>query len=177
MKLLRIIIVSLMFTAHIAYAESSGSGLEYKVKAVVLFNFTKYVTWPKNTFASADQAINVCILGESPFGDIFNSSNAPKEAQGRPLKVTSLPLSASKDDVAVCQILYWTEKSSAAAQSLLPLLEDRGILSVSDKKSSAALISFVLVDEKVRFNIRYKAAQTLGFEMSSQLLKLATVED
>ena len=177
MKHLHWLIAILLLAVNSAFAQAAPSGLEYKVKAVVLVNFAKYVRWPEKTFQSDDQPINVCVFGDNPFGNIFESENAPKEAQNRPLKVMTLSKSSTKDQIAGCQLLYWQKSSQSEALALLPFMQEKGILSVSDQKSDDSLISFVVIDEKVRFHIRYKAAQAVGFEMSSQLLKLATVGD
>ena len=85
MRHLRIILTLLIaLSARFGFADEASSALEYKVKAVVLFNFAKYVKWPEKTFSNATDPIQVCILGKSPFGDIFQSPEAPKEAQNRP---------------------------------------------------------------------------------------------
>ena len=174
MKLLRYLIIWLLLTMPSAHAQSSASALEYKVKAVVLVNFAKYVKWPAQAFETKDEPIKVCLYGENPFGKIFDAENAPKEAQGRPLAIEVVPSDAPQETLAACQILYWGSKHGSTVEALLPALHQKGVLSVSDKDSDYAFISFVLESGKVRFKIRYKAAQERGFEMSSQLLKLAT---
>lgn len=180
MKHLRIIftiILALFVLVRPALAQDSASALEYKVKAVVLFNFAKYVKWPEKSFTSPDQDIQVCVLGKNPFGDIFNSPEAPKEAQGRPLKVVELPDSSGVKEVSQCKILFWTDGSEKKASELHKILEANSVLTVSDQKSENSLISFVLDDGKVRFKIRHKVAKGLGLEISSQLLKLAILDE
>lgn len=178
MKHLRLLIIFIaLLIAPCLSAETEGTSLEYRVKAVVLFNFAKYVRWPANAFQAADQPIRVCILGESPFGDVFESNDAPKEAQGRPLTVVNLPRSATQNDAVSCQILFWQEKNDSVAKALLPALEKSATLTVADRESEQALISFTLEDGKVRFRIRRKAAEALGLNISSQLLKLAILDE
>lgn len=177
MKHLRMLTILLLLFVSRAYAENDSTGLEYRLKAVVLFNFTKYVHWPEKQFQSDKQSIRICILGENPFGDLFQSDDAPKEAQNRPLQLVELPASATKLDVANCQLLYWTSKNEAAIGSLLPTLQEHAVLTVADEKSQNALISFAIEDKKIRFIIRHKQAQELGLEISSQLLKLAILDE
>lgn len=151
--------------------------LEYKVKAVCLFNFAKYVKWPESVFKSETQPIRVCIYGRSPFGDIFQSKDAPKEAQNRPLNVVEVTASATETQLSECQLLYYQAEDNDAVSELTSILTRHSVLSVSDKNSNHSLIEFAVEDGKVRFKIRRKAAESLGIEVSSQLLKLAIIDD
>lgn len=178
MKLLKLLLLTLLtLIPQQVYADDDASALEYKVKAVVLFNFAKYVHWPEKTFADDKQAIKVCILGKNPFGDVFSSPEAPKEAQNRPLQVIELPTTVQAKDVVNCQILYWTSKVSKEASALSSTLKEHGVFTVSDEKDENSLVSFTIEDEKVRFIIHHKTAKSIGFEISSQLLKLAILDE
>lgn len=179
MKQLRLLILLLLSFVAVTrvHAEGEATSLEYKVKAVVLVNFAKYVHWPEKTFATPTQPVRVCILGESPFGDVFKSSDAPKEAQNRPLEIVEIPRAAKPQDVSACQILYYQERDESLLGSLQATLKEHVVLTVADKKSDAALISFLLKDGKVRFKIRRTEAEALGLNISSQLLKLAILDE
>lgn len=177
MKLLKhIFLVLFLCVFNIQYARADeASAIEYKVKAVVLVNFAKYVQWPETTFSDPKQEIQVCILGDNPFGDVFTSPEAPKEAQGRPLKVLELSKSATPADASRCQLLFWTDKYASQAKSLVESLKDKPILTVSDEQDDSSLVSFTIEDGKVRFSIRHKSAKQHGLTISSQLLKLANL--
>ena len=45
---------------------------EYQVKAAFLFNFAKFVDWPSAAFSSVQSPINLCILGDDPFGNALD---------------------------------------------------------------------------------------------------------
>ena len=178
MKHHRLILALLAFLfIPLASSATDETSLEYKVKAIVLFNFAKYVKWPDKVFTSPTQPIRVCILGDNPFGFVFDSPEAPKQAQDRDLAVVKLPESAGAKDVSSCQILFWEEKNNPTAEKLASAMQEHSVLTVANKKTDAAVISFSQVDGKVRFTVRRKAAEALGLTMSSQLLKLAIVED
>lgn len=177
LRLLALLAALFIASAPRAHADDSASGLEYRVKAVVLFNFAKYVHWPEKAFQSPTQSINVCILGKDPFGDVFQSSDAPKEAQNRPLKVVELGSSPKKEEVASCQLLFWQHENEAAVKALATTIQEHAVLTVADETSENSLISFLVQDAKVRFRIRRKAAEALGFDISSQLLKLAILDE
>jgi len=41
---------------------------EYQVKAAFLFQFSRFVQWPPDSFSSADARLVICVLGVNPFG-------------------------------------------------------------------------------------------------------------
>jgi hypothetical protein len=51
-----------------------GNGIgEYRIKAVFLVQFAKYVEWPAATFAGDDDPLVIGILGHDPFGQALDS--------------------------------------------------------------------------------------------------------
>ena len=76
-----LVLVVSTLVVSVARAEDS-TAIEYRVKAVCLYNFAKYVKWPDAAFAKADTPINLCILGTNPFGELFNDVQG-KTAQNR----------------------------------------------------------------------------------------------
>jgi hypothetical protein len=56
-------------------------------------------------------------------------------------------------------------------------VDKSGVLTVSDIPdftNSGGMIQFVLLENKVRFQVNLTAAETAGLTLSSQLLKVAT---
>ena len=52
----------------VAAAEGTVSK-EYQVKAAFLYNFTKFVEWPAQHFATEDRPVVIAVLGHNPFGE------------------------------------------------------------------------------------------------------------
>ena len=170
-------LLTLFLLSPLAVRADQASSLENKVKAVVLFNFAKYTKWPDATFKDASQPIRICVLGENPLSDIFNSSQAPSEAQGRPFEVKEFGSEVTDEQVGQCQILYWKKFDEQRIKSLKSTFDSKSVLTVSDKESDSSLISFYLEKNRVRFKVKRSAAEKVGLSFSSQLLKLASVED
>jgi hypothetical protein len=184
MKLLRklVLILALLMgplpgLGSLARADDAATALEFKVKAVVLFNFAKYVQWPKAVFSSPEQPLKICLFSENPMAGVFKSNDVPREAQGHPVSIVEVAATATQEELASCQILYADKARKKAFESLLESLHQKGVLTVFDEESDTTLISFMLEDGKVRFRIRKETAEKHGFSMSSQLLKLAVIED
>ena len=88
--------IALLFFSHILFADDSG--VEYKIKAGYIYNFTKFITWPEDDAAT----FNLCLLGEDPF-DILIDPIEKRVAHGKPIKVFRLD---ELDMGHQCHILY-----------------------------------------------------------------------
>ena len=55
---------------------------EYQIKAGFLFNFTRFVTWPEKTFATAASPIVICVVGDTPITDPLIEAAAGKVVDG-----------------------------------------------------------------------------------------------
>ena len=76
--------------------------LEYKVKAVYLYNFIKFVDWPSESIENTDLPFRICVLGKNPFGDLL-SPLEEKSAKGRSLVLASRD---GVEEAGDCHVLF-----------------------------------------------------------------------
>jgi hypothetical protein len=152
-----------------------ASSLEYRVKAVCLYNFAKYVKWPDSAFSTAEAPLKLCILGSNPFGELFNDANG-KQAQNRTLQVEFMSQAKSTADLAGCHILFWSAPDHDRYKKIIEPLASSPTLTVSET-TGAGIVNFFIEDGKVRFEISLAKAKRAMLVISSQLLKLARVID
>ena len=139
--------------------------LEYRVKAGYLYNFTKFVTWPKydsNTF-------NVCILGIDPFGELINPIEQ-RTVAGRQIRlIRFMQFNAAKQ----CRILFIGRSSEGQYQSAgYP----EGVLTVSEMEDfteQGGMFALVVVNGKVRLRINLDACKKNNLAVSAKLLEVA----
>lgn len=156
-----------------AYAESS---LEYHVKAAFLYNFARYVKWPAEAFAGAASPINICILGDSPFGASLDTYEN-ETAGGRGFVISE---AKSVDDINDCHVLFISNGSEKEFFDSIERIQGKNILTVGDRQGLArkgSVIGFIVVDNKVRFEINTKSAGRANLKISSELLKIARIVD
>ena len=147
---------------------------EYKIKAAFIYNFAKYVTWPKNTFGDKNEPLVLGLLGDNPFGKEIYKIN-DKLVHGRKLKVV---LIKDYEQIKSCDLLYISPSESERLDEIQTILKNEKILTVSDMDNFAAnggMIELIVKNSKVRFIINPKAAERAGLDISSQLLKLAII--
>jgi hypothetical protein len=144
---------------------------EYQIKAAILYNFLKFVEWPRESFAEAASPIVIGVLGENPFGGELEKLVLGRKVNGRDIVVKRISSVAEASSV---QLLFVTVFDDSARS----ILRTSGVLTVGESAQFAAgggIINFTLVEDKVRFEINLAGGEQAGLKISSQLLKLATV--
>ena len=155
-----------------ASAQARTGSLEYQVKAAYLLNFTRYVEWP-GRLVSAEAPLELCILGDDPFGDALDQAVEGRRSQGRRVTVRRVE---SDERVYGCHLVFVTDESWNRRRTLVASLTDRGILTVGDSDQfsrNGGVIGFVISNETVRFVINLKAMERSGLKISSRMLSLA----
>ena len=145
---------------------------EYQVKSAYLYNFAKYIDWPAEGSVNSG-TFTICILGKSPFGNALGAI-AGKSVRGKHVAVTYIN---RIEDLKECQILYIAASEKGNLSQILATVASRPILTVSDTRrfaTSGGAIGFVIVNDKIRFEINQRIAHRAGLRISAQLLKLAT---
>ncbi|HXC16642.1 MAG TPA: YfiR family protein [Holophagaceae bacterium] len=145
---------------------------EYEVKGVFMYKFGDYVEWPVTAFDGPGTPFTIGILGDDPFDGTLDQIVQNRTIQGRPVTIKRFH---RVDEVRGVQILYLGASETERWQKDLENLKGMTILTVSDQtRKPGAVITFVLKDKKVRFEIDEDAAGRAGLKLSSKLLSLAT---
>ncbi len=150
---------------------------EYQLKAVFLFNFTQFVEWPQNAFASPADPFVIGILGDDPFGNYLEETVAGEYVMGHPLVIHHYH---STKDIANCHILFISSWDIKKVKDMLAETTVRNMLTVSDMDNFASLggmIGFINYDNKIKLQIKPAAAKNANLNISSKLLRLADIID
>ena len=148
---------------------------EYAVKAAFLYNFTKFVEWPPDALNEKDSLLQICVIGESPFGDKLESVLEGNKVGGRSVTVA---YAQSVEDVLSYDVVFIAQSEESSLDKMLKKLTTRAILTVSDIDDFAergGTIGFFVEDRKIRFKINVDAAEETGLQISSKLLRLARI--
>lgn len=155
----------------IAAAQPANQGApEYQIKAAFLLNFTKFVEWPPSAFSSPSAPLEICILGDDPFGPALDQMVEGEAVNDHKLVVRRIHGKPSGG----CQVLF-AESSESELDEVLGSLGP-GVLTVGDGETSLSrgvVISFVLEHRRVRFDISQRAAAKEELKLSSKLLSVA----
>jgi hypothetical protein len=158
------------------FARADDSRLsEYQVKALDLFNFTKFVDWPATSFTDEHSPFGICVLGDDPFGKFLDRILEGEEINGRKLVIQRIRRAPEEKS---CQILFVSGSEKEVSKTLSPL--GPGVLTVGEGdefRRAGGVITFIIENRHVRFDINQRAAGNARLVISSRLLKVArTVE-
>jgi hypothetical protein len=146
---------------------------EYNVKAIYLTKFVPFIEWPNQALASGSAPITICVVGEDPFGSILDKA-AAVGAGGHGLTVRRIATIDTSDAAALskCQIAYVTDPLTGL--DVIDALKTKPVVTVTDSGMRVhGVISFVMQDNHVRFDIDDALAEKNGIHFSSKLLELA----
>jgi hypothetical protein len=153
-------------------AQTAAVPIEANVKAVFLFNFAKYVTWPAINLGERSPAeVRVCVTANDAFFGLLKSAVQGENIDGKPLLPVALE---GLDDAKTCQILYVGDSQSADAKAWLDAVKGYQVLTVADGAlNDDSVIAFVRENNRIRFDINRVSASRRNLNVSAKLLRLA----
>jgi hypothetical protein len=172
-RLLMAAIVCVLISASELHGQTAKP-TEYQVKAVYLYNFGRFVTWPARAAASASAPFTLCVLGEDPFGAALDQVVAGETIGHAHVIVQRI---SKPQEAAICRVLFISSSRDSELKDILAALNSLSILIVSDMPEFAergGMIQFVLDGSRVRFEVNLAAAERAGLSLSSEMLRLAT---
>ena len=147
---------------------------EHLVKSAFIYNFAKFVEWPSGTFADNAAPLVLCVLGEDPM-QVALTTVAGKMIGAHPLVVKA---AAPNEDLPECHMLFISGAQHGELGAILNRIGRRPVLTIGDSEGFArggVIINLAKARGKIRFEINLEAAKRGGLNISSKLLKLATI--
>lgn len=184
-----VLVLSLLI-ALVAQGTNAAVSREYKIKAAFLYNFIKFVDWPKEKIAGRNKPIIIGIVGKDPFGDAFEPVQS-KSIKGRKVVIkrftTFKRLNKSSEQntdktyrkiemLKKCHLIFICPSEEKNIKEIINLVKDHSVLTVGqtdDFLKAGGIINFIVEDEKVRFEINTAAAKQAKLDIRSKLLRLA----
>jgi hypothetical protein len=172
-----------------ARADSAAS-LEYQVKAAFIYNFIKFVDWPKEKVPDPNTPLTIGIIGQDPFKDAFGPLQG-KEARDRKVIIqrfegfVELEESGKKEkdqphpknqDIQKCHLLFICPSESERIADIIASVKGHSVLTVADTQGfleAGGIINFIMEEQKARFEINVTTARQAKLQIRSQLLRLA----
>ncbi|HEY1772714.1 MAG TPA: YfiR family protein [Gammaproteobacteria bacterium] len=158
-----------VMTAAVAQPDPDAVAAQQRIEAAYLYKFGSYITWPDSSFAGADSPIVIGVAGADTLADDLSTLVQGRDIGGRPVKVKRV---RPDDPLGGIDILFVGTRADAlfATARGLPILV---VTDGDDGLARGATVSFVLVDDRVRFDVALDSAQQNGLKLSSLLLSVA----
>jgi hypothetical protein len=146
---------------------------EYNVKAVSLYAFGRYVTWPDAAFESDESPVVIGVVGGNPFGDALDRIAARKTLNGRPMSIKQL---ANPNEVAGMHIVFVTRSTSPEVEAeVLKRTAGKPVLVVGETPGFAergGIVNFFLSGANVKFELNPERGAACQLHLDAKLLSL-----
>lgn len=139
------------------------------IKAVFVYKFTGYITWPEDD----DKPFTIAILGKTSLLEPLKTIAEKKTVDTRPLLIREC---SNVDDVSGANILLIAETMEKHLEAILKKAEEENILTVGSSPGLAkkgVAINFCPMEDRIGFEMNLNALKRSGLGVSSQLVKLA----
>ncbi len=170
-----IIFCVMIFTEVYAHAQAIY-GPEYRVKVGFIYNFAKFIEWPKEETGKDSNSILICIVPDTQETDVFfslrNKSIGNKRIEVKKHK------DVREKDVEHCQILFLDSKDEAFIKESLLIVKYRSILTIGHMKGftqAGGIINFFTEENRLRFEVNLDAAKRARIKLGSQILMSAEI--
>ena len=162
-------VVAVLTTADAAPRQQAALD---RYKAVFLYHFIGYVTWPD---VEAGSDFRIGVLGNSEVTASLQKLVQTRSAGDRKLLVRTY---GRLEDVAPCELLFVTTTFADSSRAIAARMDPHHTLTVTDAPSAPALvIRFLRVDDQLKFTVDLAALERAGLKASAHLLRLAIDTD
>lgn len=145
----------------------------YNVKAVSIYGFGRYVTWPNEAFPTPQSSVVIGIVGQSPITPILEKIAELRDIQGRVIMIREFH---EKVDWKNCHILFVSKSVSSAKQlELIQQTANSPVLLVGETQQFAhagGVANFFIDRGRVRFQINARSSIQRGLTLNAKLLSL-----
>ncbi|MBL7888401.1 MAG: YfiR family protein [Bacteroidia bacterium] len=170
MILILILPVALLVTRAMI-APDQGEEANAKIKAIYIYNFTKYIEWPQEyksgNFVVGVLGTNTALLGE------LNKMAAAKTVGSQKFDIKNI---SSPADAAACHIVYILSDKSSQLADVVTKVKGKSALIVTDKEGLAAkgaAINFIIVENKQKIELNKGNIEKYKLKVAAQLVEMA----
>ena len=166
-------VAAVLLGAKTLMAADPPAASEAQVKAVFLYNFTKYVDWPPEAFAQTNSPILIGVLGDSSLNEALKKVIAGKTVNGRKIMIQE---TANEEDWPKCHILFISSSEKTRLPAIIAKIKTLPALTVGESGGfleQGGIINFTKKDDRIRLEINLEAARLAKVQISSKLLSVA----
>lgn len=162
----------MLFISFAAVAKLYAQEQEADLKAVFIYNFTRYIDWGN----SSDNEFVIGVITQSPVDKALSEIAKTNTVRNKKIVIKHFN---RLEDMGYCNILFIPKNCPFPLQSILDKV-DKGTLTVSEEPGfgrQGTAFNFILINDKLKFEANLKAIYASGLRAGSQLLKLAIIID
>ncbi|MBN2273401.1 MAG: YfiR family protein [Bacteroidales bacterium] len=166
MKKLLLLFFILTMKAGVSYSQM---GIP-KAQAMFIFNFSRLIEWPAS-YRNGPFIIGV--LGTSAVADELDLYTKGKKVGTQVIQVARFKTPA---EISSCHILFVPFARSKQLAEISSALQGKSTLIITEKNGAlndGSAINFVILENKLKFELKAENASKLGIKLSSKLEEMA----
>jgi hypothetical protein len=153
--------------------DAPPASTEDRIKAAFLYKFAAYIEWPQGAFASPQSPIVIGVLGAGSIADALDELTANRTIANRKMIIKRIEIG---DSIKGLNILFIGDSERSHLHQLAPQLQAHSVLSVTESEGAleqGSIINFLVLNQRVKFDVSLESAQKSGIKLSSRLLAVA----
>ena len=164
-------LAGLLLMGGVIAPASAQSVSEDSVKAAFVYRFTDYVEWPAPVLQRPQ--FTIAVLDDPLLTQQLERICTGHRIKGHPVRVKLIHRQKEASDA---QIVFLGAGDADAHRRFIASLNGHPVLIVTDEDrglEEGSTVNFILVDQRLRFEISLTAAERSGLKISSELLSVA----
>ena len=142
----------------------------HELQAAFIYNFTKFIEWPTNSFRDTPAPFVIAVAGNSPCLTALEELARGRKVAGRALVIVPVK---SVEAARSAQVVF---VPATEEKKWLPGGCGPNVLTIGESEwfsKNGGMINLLMEGEKIRFEIDMDKAESAGLKVSAQLQKLA----
>ena len=154
---------------------SASQPNEYALKSVFLYNFCRFIDWPKVAFNSPNDPLVIGVLGNDPFGPLLEEAIQGESFRGRGIRIEHY---RSPREIGHCQLLFVSASEAGRMNEILNVVAGKSIVTVGETDEfveRGGMIALTAERNRVRLVINPDTLRAAQLDVSSKLLRVAEI--
>lgn len=150
-----------------------GQTSEYQVKAAFVYKFCSYIEWPGQAFDKPDSPIVIGVSGLDAVAEELLQITSGHAVNGRPIVIRK---TRRGEPLTGLHILYVTRAENSHMAEAIAAAKGQAMLVVTETEApppADSMINFVMINDKIRFDIALQPAEQSNLKISARLLAVA----
>lgn len=148
---------------------------EYDVKAAYLVQFTRFITWPSSDTLAVTAPITIGVFGRDPSSGTIRRNIEKRPVGGRTYRCVTV---RTLDEARRCRLVYVPGNEQGRLGVLADSLRTAGVLTVGESENffdAGGMLRLRMLDQRVRFDVNLGVLDQAGFQVSSNMLRVAGI--
>ncbi|MDP9253449.1 MAG: YfiR family protein [Verrucomicrobiota bacterium] len=171
-----ILLAAILASGAAAEPPQSQPKSEYALKAVFLYNFCRFIEWPKSAFASPTEPITIAVIGEDPFGPLLEEAVQGETLRGRSIQIQRY---RKPDSIKHCHLLFISRSEAGRIEAILAAVAGKSVVTVGETDAfldRGGMIALMAERNRIRLHINPSLLRAANLDVSSKLLRVAEVK-